>query len=1073
MALCNKKICAVISAISAVVAVAFLFLAYSGYLNLKKTLLAAVSDKMTSVIGQQVTIADITPGITAGIYLHDIVINNPVDSGPGQLLRIKRLKLDMQLSYLLKGSLHFKNILVDSPELTLIKNSSGRLNVSDKLRQFLSKKSTLKYQVDKLTVNSGSFGFNKDEKYRITGVNLNMKNLSSVTNEKTLVESTAVYSGTSKIRIAGWIYLKDESKRFNISAFSEDFKLSAFKDFLKTSAIDAGNSKIAFDINADGDMARGFNLKSAILVKNPGSAFVKKNMDGIRLSADAFFNLPDNSVLINGMSLHAGSASIVRLTAAIRDIFKNPAYEAQARIDKLDLSAFNFPGDLKISGIMSSDNIHLKGVSGRAMPEISGLVHLSDAAVRTQNISVGALDADVKLLSRGALSARAEIFAQIMRAGGYSFKKPAGVKLLVDVRSASGKIDLTAAADISSAAVDIRNDRTVSLDQARFTANGTLRDKAFTGRSAFDLKEVRYGNYTIHRLGGASAIDYRKNILALSSLSIATKDFKLSGRLVKAMFQGEGEYSLAMSAIDAAYPEKKAEMKGLNLNITLNTGRESPSGKFAFSSEGLLFQGMGSGTISGSGNFDDKRFHVALARAEALGGKLAFIADGKTSGGPFPLKISLLSENADLGGISRAASGLLNVPYTLSGQLGHISFDGTLDSARSLHGNASLDAKGVSVRKPDARRNVLKDAALNAQIIFTGSDLEFKAGADIKNTPIRLSGTVREFAGQGRTARIRAILPEVKAVEIRNSFWDSFPDALLYAGLDGSLSSEALVDYSSGGIEVKGNIVLKGLMLTGENGEYSAGPVNGSIPLAYSKPSGRQETASMPVFERSEFESLIKQYSREPADGFSRITIGHLNYGFRLLDNINLRVRQTGTVLHIERFSANIFGGKIFGSAVADISGGLAYRAGFLVKDLSMATLSDAIEPIKGYISGKVDGIANLKGAGSGISRLIGKADFWTYSTKTEKTKISREFLRKIGGPTVKAYLRDRPFDKGIMSLYIQDGFVIFRELEISNRNLLGIQDLSVKVAPYNNRIAIDHLMWTMTEAAQRAKKDR
>ena len=59
------------------------------------------------------------------------------------------------------------------------------------------------------------------------------------------------------------------------------------------------------------------------------------------------------------------------------------------------------------------------------------------------------------------------------------------------------------------------------------------------------------------------------------------------------------------------------------------------------------------------------------------------------------------------------------------------------------------------------------------------------------------------------------------------------------------------------------------------------------------------------------------------------------------------------------------------------------------------------------------------------------------------------------------------------MSLYIQDGFVIFRELEISNRNLLGIQDLSVKVAPYNNRIAIDHLMWTMTEAAQRAKKDR
>ena len=57
------------------------------------------------------------------------------------------------------------------------------------------------------------------------------------------------------------------------------------------------------------------------------------------------------------------------------------------------------------------------------------------------------------------------------------------------------------------------------------------------------------------------------------------------------------------------------------------------------------------------------------------------------------------------------------------------------------------------------------------------------------------------------------------------------------------------------------------------------------------------------------------------------------------------------------------------------------------------------------------------------------------------------------------------------MSIYIQKGFLIFRELEISNRNILGIQDLSVKVAPLNNRIAIDHLMWTIVEAADRAKK--
>jgi hypothetical protein len=48
---------------------------------------------------------------------------------------------------------------------------------------------------------------------------------------------------------------------------------------------------------------------------------------------------------------------------------------------------------------------------------------------------------------------------------------------------------------------------------------------------------------------------------------------------------------------------------------------------------------------------------------------------------------------------------------------------------------------------------------------------------------------------------------------------------------------------------------------------------------------------------------------------------------------------------------------------------------------------------------------------------------------------------------------------------------VIFRELEISNRNFIGMKDLDMKVAPLNNRIAIDHLMWSIIEAAYRAKK--
>jgi hypothetical protein len=166
-----------------------------------------------------------------------------------------------------------------------------------------------------------------------------------------------------------------------------------------------------------------------------------------------------------------------------------------------------------------------------------------------------------------------------------------------------------------------------------------------------------------------------------------------------------------------------------------------------------------------------------------------------------------------------------------------------------------------------------------------------------------------------------------------------------------------------------------------------------------------------------------------------------------------------------------MFGGRLSGAAFIDLSPGLNYQAGLIVDAVSLTQLCEDISPIRGYISGKVNGIVAIKGSGAGLAKIIGKADFWTFSDRGETTRISREFLEKIGGPQVRAYLGERRFNKGIMNIYIQNGFLIFRDLEISNRNILGITDLSVKVAPLNNRIAIDHLMWTITEAAQRAKK--
>jgi hypothetical protein len=311
-------------------------------------------------------------------------------------------------------------------------------------------------------------------------------------------------------------------------------------------------------------------------------------------------------------------------------------------------------------------------------------------------------------------------------------------------------------------------------------------------------------------------------------------------------------------------------------------------------------------------------------------------------------------------------------------------------------------------------------------------------------------------------------------VDIRDSFWDIFPDGLLYVGLGGSIESDFSLDYGNGEFDVTASLLMKDMVLEGENGEYLIGPINGMIPIRYAKGRNEAQALSVPSFERSQFDYLSKYYAEEASGNSSNlVTIGSLRYGFPLLEDIRLFVNQKGSSLNLERFSANIFGGDLHGSALLGISNGLNYRAGLLLKGISLKALCEGIEPIKGDISGKVDGMVSFKGSGIGLTSLIGKADFWTYRSATEKTMISKKFLEKIGGPTLKAYLGNRPFNRGIMSLYLKDGYLIFRELEISNRNLFGITDLSIKVAPLNNRIAVDHLLWTIAEAAERVKKKK
>jgi len=1046
--------------------------AYWRYRDLKKIFILKASEKATSIIGQEVRVADVTIGIPTALNFYDISIKNPETFSPGQLLRIKRIHIDMRLGKLLKGDLSFKNIILYSPELTLLKDDKGRLNLSDALMRLLSQKSTTRYQIDEFRIDSGIFHFNGDEKYKGDHINLRLEDLSSHSDSRTKIKGTLVYTG-NRIDIDGWVYLKDTSKKFNLSLSSKDFTLSAFRKLIEAYKIDTEKTRTDIVLHAEGNTETGFHITSDLRLRKVGFFLFSKDIREMRLRTTAMFSLRDYSLDIRAASLFINGISTATLKGTVEDLTTNPSYRAEVKIDRLDLSGLNFIKEFKVRGILASNNLRLAGNLETKVPNLSGDFRLREGSIESRQVTIEKISADLRFSSDREISMQGEVSARIVKAGEYLTGSPVDTRLSTSIESSQGQIKTTSFLSLSPLEIRLDGGRKVLLGQSAVMIEGMMKGESFSGKNSLEIREIRFADRFIPWLRSSYSIDYQKPQLTVKNLTLETQGLKSSAKhLGIIMPQTGNDYGVELNGVNVGYQEREVVVKQGDLYLGLHPDSKTISGEFRFSAGNMMLRGIPFHHISGNGNFDQKNFSVDISQVEFSGGKIRLAADGKTSQNPFPIKAKMIADGIDLSLLSNSLPKSLSFPYTVKGDIQQATFEGIIDSQESLLGNGFLEARKVSVSNPSAGRNLVKDASFRAEIELKGKDLAFKSEAGVGTLSTRLSGDVEGFLKPDRHLRVKGTLPEVKVSDIRDSLWDIFPDSLLYVGMQGSVSSIFSVDYSKNRLDMKGNLLFSAFALEGENGEYSVGPINGTLPIGYRKGRGDQEMMKMPSFEKSQFDLLTNDFSRDiKGEDFQRVTIGSLRYGFQLFDHINLWIKPKGSYLNIERISANIFGGKLYGSAVIDLSSEFQYRAGLLVKGLSLTKLCESIEPIRGYISGNADGIASIKGSGIRISRLIGMADFWTYRTGSEKTMISKEFLQKIGGSSLKGYLRDRPFNKGILSLYLKDEDLIFKELEISNTNILGITDLSVRVAPMSNRIALDHLLWTIAEAAERAKK--
>jgi len=1070
MMLRKNSLCTILSAFLGTFLILAVIIAYSQYLTLKKTLIERISEKTTGLIGQKVEIGDISLSAAAGIAVRDIIIRNPEGFVQGVLLRIDSVHLGMRYGELLKGRFSFRGIEVESPELTLISDANGHLNVSDTLIRFLSQKGTATYQVDALIMREARLSINADPLFAVRHINVTMNGLSSAPGTKTTMKASLAFLGKNRLTAEGWVFLKDLSSRFRVDLSSDLSDPSLLAQKLAPYGIDIEKSRAHLTLHAEGDRDKGVRLSTEADLRSMGLFLLKKGSRDISLRADAFLDFKAGTFAIDRAVLSAGETSTVQMKGSIRSLLQSPSYEAAIKIDSLDLSALAIMKGVKAGGVVTSDLIHLKGSLSRTLPVAKGTVVINSGSWDMDKAGIASVNGKLVFSSDKEMSVRAEAFAHIYKAGGLVFGKPAAVHLALEGKGVPDNIALSS--KLTLAAVDIAmNNKPVIMEDAVISFDGTVRKAAVSGKIALAAAGLGYENFTLRNLSLRFGLDHGNRKTAMRGLKATSNLLHVAAdAIVIARPDSNEKYLIEAKNISAIYPERKAELSGLDCVLSLQREGKALSGQLSFLLQKAAVLDTAAEMISGRGSIDSRRFSIDIPSAKVLKGTVTVSAKGSMQNGPLPADIEMTAEHIDLGQAPGSVRPHIVMSYHATGEIDHFTFRGTVASAESVTGTGSLKGRNLTVTNAE-NKSIIKDARISADAIFRGKDMDLRADTTIGNLASSLSGTISRFAENDRSLRLSITVPEVNFNDIRTSFWDMFPDPLLYAGLEGSIALQLFTTYGNNVITAEGIVLLRDIMIEGENGEYAAGPLTGMLPVHYDSAAGEENPSPFPSFEKDDFDEIKKRYAEEKQVTGNEIRIGSVRYGFRLLEDISFKIVQQGRTLNINHFSAKMFGGRLNGAAFINLSPALNYRAGLVVDAISLTRLCADITPIKGYISGKVNGVAALKGSGTGLAKITGKADFWTYSDGEEKTRISREFLEKIGGPQVKAYLGERRFTKGVMKSYIQNGFLIFRELEISNRNFLGVTDLSVKVAPLNNRIAIDHLMWTITEAAQRAKK--
>jgi len=695
-------------------------------------------------------------------------------------------------------------------------------------------------------------------------------------------------------------------------------------------------------------------------------------------------------------------------------------------------------------------------VKGRIAYHAAAATPIS-ASLEVPGARVAALNGLLKRHDLQAASGTASATLEIAGKGAQEFDATAHLKL-ADLHGTHGKDSF--AAKKGSVAAEVRKSGTRLLAQGDLTLSGlTLNGKSADLRSAYRFAD------------GAIQLDRAELSLAGTTISVAQLTTRLPAKQTAGGFT---RYPLSAEVSGVALKKGDLELGNLSggLRGSFNSDGSSKwlEGTVDLDSKAVNWQGK---TLAAP------VIHAAFARSggkaelsgAVLGGKLA----GSASFNPFAPEAGASFDLAVSGAKLAAAAPLLPPKAAVRPSDGAVDLkvNGSYSGRGGLSCRFETKGSGIALTG-NGGKALVSGAELALAGALAGEKLTIDQAvlAPGQGVALRLKGELNQALSPKREGRFTFTMPEASLNNLVDPFANILPRLLQEATVDGTIAADGKIELRAGSSLVQGGVTFKGGRLEVESQKFLVSDLNGRFPFSLDlagKQGGKPD--QFMAFSRENYPRILEQMRKAPGGG-EKISVAKISFGALELGPVTMRVSAGNGLTEIPSLTVSLYEGAILGRGFFSIRQQPSFRGDLLINGVSLRQLCRAL-PIEGYIAGRVDGVVSVSGAGGGLKQMTGFAELWARPGGGEKMVVSKEFLQRLAKQKLSGFFfsTDRPYDQAEIKAMLEQGDLTFHTLKIINTNPFGVRDLNVSIAPGQNRIALDHLLESIKEAAVRGKK--